>query len=887
MTFLVRFLLFLYPRAFRLEYGDRIVSLIRRRVREAGRQRGRRAAARVWMHNVSDLAGGAWHEHRLERRGRPSTQHASGDNMMVTLLQDIRYSLRMMRRRPGFTAAVLLTLTLGIGTSTTVFSVADTLMFRELPYPDAHKVVTIWRTNLADGIPREDVSPADFIDWRERAESFETIAAADPYSMDLTSDGPPETLYAVLVTDGFFDVLGIQPRLGRLFRSDDYRAEAGNVVVLTHGLWQRRFGLAPDIVGRTLTLDGTPRVVIGVLPEEFDLGLLPAAGERGVWAPRPWEGWEQNTRGSAWWNVIARVKENVSVEQAQDEMDRVSAALASEYPTTNENTGATVVPLRDHLVGAARPALLMLLGAVGLVLLIACANVANLLLARGADRESEFVIRAALGAERGRLVRQLLVESLVLALLGAGLGFAFSFWGLAFVKGMTPGDIPRIDEVAVDLRVLASALSISVLAAVVFGLVPATQFSRPRIRDALSEGRSTEGNRRQRLRATLIVVEMALAVALLVGAGLLLRSFSTLLQVDPGFQRENLLAFQVFAYHDDDDTAIHRINFFSETIERIEALPMVESVGAVSAAPFLEADLAIRRAFTIEDLPVPSPGQEPQAYVAYATEGYFHTVSIPLLAGRLFTSFDRIGSPPVALVNETLQRRYWPNGDVPGKMVRVGDSNPIEIVGVVGDVRHEGLDAEPRPELFFSHRQAGAGGMTYFVRTLGNPASTIESVQREIWAVEPLQAFYRVATMNELFSNTLKPRRFITMLLSGFAGMALLMASIGIYGVISFYVSSRTHELGVRMALGATRSEIIGSVVRHGLSLTGIGLVIGLAGAWFATRSISGFLYGVAPADVITFVSAGVVIVLVSVLASYIPARRVTQVDPVTALRSE
>jgi putative ABC transport system permease protein len=809
------------------------------------------------------------------------------------MLTDLRQTIRSLMHRPGFTAVAVVTLALGIGGTTAIFSLVDTLMLRELPYPDADRVMTLWQDNAKDGIPRDELSPANFFDWRERNRAFEVMAAADPFSFDLTGDGPPETLFGVLVTEGFFDVLRVRPHLGRTFLPEDHAPGSGTTVMLTFQLWQRRFGGDPGLVGGALRLDGEPAVVVGVLPPEFELGMLPTAGERGVWGARTMQGWESQARGSVWWNAIGRLKPGVTREMGEADLDRVSAELAREYPGTNEGIGAAVVPLHEHLVGSARTALLVLLGAVVAVLLIACVNVANLLLVRGAEREGELALRSALGADRGRLVHQLLGESVVLASLGGAAGVVIAFWGVDVVKRLGPGDIPRLDAVTVDVRVLLFTLGLTLATAVLFGLLPAIQSSRPRLRDALQEARATVGRGRRRLRNAFVVAETALALMLLIGAALLTRSFVSLIKVDPGFAKDNLLALQVF-YWNNEDTYEDRIRFFDETVRRIEALPGVQSAGAVSAAPFLEANIGIRRAIVVEGAPEPRPGEEPQVYVTVATPGYFGTVGVPLLRGRPLTDRDDLGAPGVALIIEEMWRRHWPNQDPVGRTFRLGagppvgtDSTSIEIVGVVGDVRHEGFDSPPRPEAFFAQAQAGFGSMTYFVRTAARPAPMIETVKQEIWALAPLQTFYRTATVDELVSRTLAPRRFVLVLLGAFAAMALVMAAVGIYGVMSYAVNRRTHEVGIRMALGADHRSVLRMVVGQGMALTMAGVAVGLVAAFAGTRLMTSLLFNVPPRDTIAFSLGVAVLAGAAFLASYVPARRATRVDPMEALRSE
>lgn len=814
----------------------------------------------------------------------------SEEHPMDLLLQDLRYALRALRRSPGFASVAILTLALGIGATTAIFSVVDKLMLRPLPYAEADRIVTIWQNNTRDGVPRDEVAPANFFDWRERATAFSVVAAADPYAYSLlNADGRPETVFAVQVTEGFFEALGVEAYRGRFFAPEHHQPGAGGSAVLTHGFWQRRFGGDPAIVGSTIPLDGEPFVVLGVLPPEFEPGLLrDVPGERSIWVARQEEGWERQARStSGWWNVIARLEPGVSLDRARADMDRVARALAAEYPDTNEGVGATVVPLRDHLVSQARTALLVLMGAVGFVLLIACANVANLLVARATDRERDLAVRFALGADRRRLVGLLLTESLLIGLLGGAAGVAIAYGGVDVIRAIAPADVPRIETVGVDLRILGFALAVSLLAPLAFGLVPAVQAARSDLESVLKSARTTL--REGRLRAGLIVGEIALALTLLIGAGLLLRSFAAILRIDPGFRTENVAALQVFAW-DQNPTFEDRVRFFDETLRRIEALPGVTSAGAVGAGPFFAEDISTRGTLYVEGRPPARPGEEAEIFVNWATPGYFRTLAIPLLRGRVFEASDRRDAPRVAVINEALRRRYWPAADPVGARVRLGGDDEqltAEIVGVVGDVRSRQLDVPPRPELYLAQAQVGSGGMTFFVATRGDAAALIEAVKREIWAVEPLQDFYQTATIEALISRTLVARRFSLALLGAFAGLALLLAAVGVYGVVSFNVNRRTHELGVRMALGACRAEISRIVLRQAMTMTLGGIALGLLGALAMARALTTLLYDVAPWDGWAFAGAGSLLAAAALLASYIPARRATRVDPVTALRAE
>jgi putative ABC transport system permease protein len=806
---------------------------------------------------------------------------------MDTLIQDLRFAVRALAKTPGFTLVAGLTLALGIGATTTIFSVVDHLMLRNLPYADAERVVTLWQVNTRLGVAREDVSPANYIDWKDRSRSFSAMGAVQPYSFDLIGEGRPQVVLANLVTEGFFEALGVQPLAGRLPQPGDFRLEAGPVAVVGWGLWQRRFGGDSHLIGRTILLDGRPTTVIGILPRDLDLGLGYSYARRELWVPRPMEGWERTARTSAWWTVVGRLAPSVSLTQAQADMNRVAGSLALDYPTSNRGVGVEVVTLREHLVGTARPTLLLLLAGVGLVLLVACVNVANLLLARGAARGREIAVRAAMGASRGRLASQLLTESAVLAVVGTAVGVALAFWAVEVVKALAPGEIPRFETVTVNIRVLSFAAALAACTALLFGLAPALRLSRPDIGDIMAEGRMTASRGRVRARHGLIVAETALALSLLIGAGLLLRSFSVLVGVDPGFQRDHLLALQVF-YYEEGHTEVQRAAFFDRTLRSISGLPGVRSAGAVSAAPFLAANLDIRRTFRLRDEPLPRSGEEPQTYVSTATPGYFATMGIPLLRGRLFDDHDRFDTPPVAVINEMLRRQRFGDRDPVGRVVVMeGSPQPYTIIGVVGDVRHTGLDADPRPELFFAEGQSGNGSMTYFVRAAGDPGSLIPAIQQLIWDEAPHQTFYQVGTVNALISTTLAGRRFALFLVGAFAVVALAMAAIGIYGVISVAVAQRTREVGIRLALGATRRAVVQMILGHGLRLAAWGAAIGVTGAVLATPLMHDLLFAVSPRDALAFGAAVIVLLAAAVVACWLPAYRATKVDPMVALRTE
>jgi putative ABC transport system permease protein len=805
---------------------------------------------------------------------------------METLWQDLQYGFRVLKRKPAFTLVAIITLALGIGANTAIFSVVNRLLLSQLPYKEPDQIITLWERVSDAGAKKQKVAPANFLDWRERNQVFDEMAAVYPYGFDYTGGTEPETLRSWLVSEGFFEIFGVRALYGRTFDPEEYKVGNPRVVVIGYGLWQRRFGADPNLVGQTLQLDGEPYTVVGILPPEFRF-----LDEKQMWAPKIFGDQDRRQRTGGYIDVVARLKQGATIEQASDEMNSIAAGLATEYPRTNQDTGVQLVPLPEQLVGHVRPALLVLLGAVGLVLVIACANVANLLLARGAERQKELAIRAALGAGRIRLVRQLLTESVTLALLGGIGGILLASWGIDAILALSPANLPRMDEVRIDGRVIGFAFAASMLTALAFGLAPAIQFSRPELQQFLKEGgrTSTPGFGRRRLRHALVVSEIAIALMLLVGAGLLVRSFIRLLQVDPGFTPDNVLSLQVFIW-DKYQTPERRTAFFDEAFTRLSSLPGVQAVGAVTALPFNNEDtIDVDTTFTIDGSPT-DPGRQLTASSTVASIDYFKVMSIPIARGRSFNEFDRAGSPPVVLINEAMASRYWPDEDPVGKRITVGSfGRPMsrEIIGVVGNVRHTGLDSDPRPEFFVPHLQNPFGGMAIVVRATSDPDQLLTAAKDQIRAIYKDQPFYSINTMDALVTKSLGERRFNLLLLCAFAAIALLLAGIGIYGLISFSISQRTHEIGVRMALGAKTRDIIGMVLGEGIALSLVGVGVGLVGALLLTRFLKSLLFGVTPTDPVTFVIISVSLIALALVASYLPARRATRVDPMVALRYE
>lgn len=812
---------------------------------------------------------------------------------MRNLWQDVRYSTRMLLKRPAYSLIAVITLALGIGANAAIFSIINNVLLRSLPYEEPDRIVTLWENNTKESIARDDVSPANFLDWRERQQVFSEIAFANPNSLDYVGGEEPEVIRAASVSKGFFQVFGAGALYGRTFLPEEYEAGKNQVVMLSHGVWQRRFGGDKNIVGRTLTLDGQPTTVVGVMPPSFRLYLFDREEE--MWSPQvPSEAMKQQ-RKATYLKVVARLKADVSLAQARADLNNIAAQLAQENPNTNQGIGVTAITLPEHLKGKWRRALLILFAAVGLVLLIACANVANLSLARGCEREREFSIRAAIGAGRSRIVRQLLIESLLLAVLGCGGGLLLAVWGVDLIVAFNPGDIPRIDQVSLDRLTLAFVAIVGFLTTLIFGLAPALQLSKQDLQSCLKETgqTATATKARHRLRNMFVVTQIALAFVLLVGAGLVLRSFVSLLRVDPGFAADRVVAIQAFIW-DRYNKPEQREAYTRETLEKIESLPGVEAAGVTTAIPLLESSQTSSLPFAVEGKPPEPLGQEPVAQFTIASANYFPAIGARLLKGRLFNQFDAQDTTQVALINDTMAKRNWP-GENPvgakftlkrgGRDARGGTT--LEVVGVVTDQRQDGLEKTPRQEFFVPYAQAPSGSTIFVVRTRGDPNALLQALKARIWESNNTQPFYAVTTMDQLVSNSLKARRFNLMLLGALAVLALTLASVGIYGVISFTTGQRTHEIGVRMALGAQTKDILKLVVGEGMALILVGVAIGVVASFALMRSLSSLLFNISPSDPITFVFISLLLTAVALTACYFPARRASRVDPLVALRYE
>jgi len=807
--------------------------------------------------------------------------------------EDLKYGLRVLARRPGFTLVAALTLALGIGATTAIFSVVNAVLLRPLPFADPDRLVVA----LHDGA--NPVSPADFADWRDQSQVLSDLTAVEIWGPYLAGPDRREQMGAVRATAGLFDMLGTAPLLGRTFQAGEDRPGAAPVVVLSHGLWQRRFGGDTGIVGQRLALDGVSYEVIGVMPPEFQFPLFWAMKAE-MWGPLALAD-RTGARASRSLRVFGRLKPGVTLGQAQAEMGAIARRLAEAYPRTNAGLGVTVLPLHQKVVGGVRPLLLVLLGAVGCVLLISCVNVANLLLVRASGRNREMAVRQALGASRLRLARQMLTESLLLSGLGGAAGLALAFWATQALTANLPAEtLPRQQAIGLDGRALAFTTLMALLTGLVFGLAPALQAGRADLNSGLKEGGrdAAGGGRARRVRSLLVVAEVALALVLLIGAGLMIRSFAQLQRVDPGFDPSNLLTMTVSVTGSQHAEGPRRAAFFGELLDRVRALPGAESASAINHLP-LGGDVWGTR-FTIEGRPAPAPGEVPGATFRVTRPDYFRVMRIPLRAGRDFTEQDDERAPGVAIVNETLARLHWPGEDALGRRIKLGspeaDGRWLTVVGVAKDVKQAEWAAAPRAELYQPYLQAAeylrrpaphVSYLTLVVRAAGDPMRLAPAVEREVRALDKDAPVAEVATMESVIARKMWQPRLSMFLLGSFAALAVALAAVGIYGVMSYAVAQRTHELGLRMALGAEPRRVLRLVLAQGLKLALAGVGLGLLSAYALTRVMGSLLYGVSATDPVTFAGVAVLLALVALLACYVPALRATRVDPLVALRHE
>jgi putative ABC transport system permease protein len=802
---------------------------------------------------------------------------------MGDLIQDLRYGVRLLLRSPGFALAAIVSLALGIGANTAIFSVVNTVLLRPLPYPDVDRVMMVWDSNPSRGWEQFSVSPGNFVDWQARQTVFDALVALRTRAMVLTGHDEPERLSGLMATAQFFELTGAPPILGRAFTGRDFEAGAAPVVVLTDALWKRRFGGSKEILGSPLTLGDESCTVIGVLPPGAS---LPTGAE--LLAPLVLTADERQRHGAHYLLAMGRLRSGITPATAATAMRDLARQIEAEHKDSNAGWTVRLVPLYEEVVGGVRPALLVLALAVGVVLLIACANVANLLLARAAARRGEIAVRAALGAGRGRLVRQLLTESLLLALLGGAFGLLLGTWAVDLIKAMQPGTLPRVQSLAVDGWVLLFTLFVSMLTGLLFGAAPGLLLSRASLQGTLQQGgRGVRGRMSRRMRGVLVAAQVAMSLVLLIAAGLQIRSLARLLAVEPGFDPSNVLTLKLSLpdrrYPDDARQAA----FYDRAVADLAALPGVVSAAAVSGVPISDDDLIF--SFTIEGRPPAPPEEERSANWYAVSPDYFKTLRIPLVRGRLFTADDAATTPRVALINETMARRIFPGQDPLGQHLRMGVDGTVtrEIVGVVGDVRHYGLDQPVTLQMYEPCAQRPWSAMTVLLRAAARPDTLAPAARRAILAIDSAQPVSEVRTLQAIVDLSTAQRRFTLVLLTLFALVALVLASVGLYGVVAYSVNQRTHEIGVRMALGAQRREILALVLRQGMGMTLWGLLAGLLGAAALARVMSGLLFGVSARDPLTFAATVLILATVALGATYVPARRATRVEPTSALRYE
>jgi putative ABC transport system permease protein len=816
---------------------------------------------------------------------------------MASFATDLRYAFRSLAKTPGTTTLIILALALGIGVNTAIFSLVNIVILRPLPYEKPDRLVAIWQSASAHGLDRVPVGVGDFYYWKEHGRTFEDIALFREFTLNVTGSGNPESIKSAEVTESFFDLLGVHTVLGRTFNAEDDRAGAEPVAVLSHELWQRMYNGDLGAIGRKIILDDESHTVVGVLPPRL---RMPGIGEFEVLVPTAFSDESRQIQLRFQHSAVGRLKPGASVEQARTDLQAMSKAVQEGFPQMREGIGVDLRPFREEVVGDVRPMLLVLLGAVSFVLLIACANAANLLLARAIGRSREVAVRSALGAGRLQLIRQFLTESVVLSLLGGALGLVVASLLISILIALGPGNLPQIADVGLDPLALLFTLGISLLTGILFGVMPAVQLSRVSFSDTLKEsaGSVVVGKRSQKLRGILVVSEVALALILLIGAGLMMRSMFLLQQVDPGFRPDRLLALELSLpsakYPEDSDQKA----FFHQAVERLAEVPQVGGAGAVSELPF--SDSVGKELITLEGRPVRTMEDVPASDFRQVSPRYMETMGIPLRRGRGFQAQDHADSPPVALVNEAFARELFPDQDVIGKRFRVGvpaSLNPdggeegpwFTIVGVVGNVLHTTLKEPPLPEIYALHQQLSKARDTMFVvlRTTGDPASISDSVRKAVWELDPNLPIASLSTMEDLMSKSTSQTRFTFLLLAFFASAALILAILGIYGVMSYFVSQRTHEIGLRMALGAERGNVLLLIVRQGIVLAACGLAIGLLAASFLSGLITSQLYGIGAHDTATFVGISLLLLLAALLSAGLPALRATRIEPMIALRSE
>lgn len=801
---------------------------------------------------------------------------------MSHALADFRYALRALRRQPTFVLIAVLTLTLGIGANTAIFSVVKTVLLNPLPYDDPEQIVVLWEINPDGGL--DQVSIPTFLDWQRESQHLESVAAYRQVDVSYAGGDEPRDVPALRATPELFDVLSAGARVGRTFVAEEATVGADRVVVLSHRFWEESLGGREGLIGTTLVLGGDAHSIVGIMPPGFE---FPTATEVELWTPLAFDPNDAHgrSRRSRSLMVVGRMNPDASAGRTQQEMTVLADRIATEYASTNEGWGVRVVAAHEQLVSASRPALLVLMGAVGFLLLIVCANMANLLLARLSSRGREMAVRGALGASRWELARPVLAESLILAGTGGVLGAAVAFGGLRLLTALPEGQLPRMDQVRLDGGVLLFTIVLSIAVAVVFGLLPALHASRSRLREQLTESTgATGGLGARRMLSTLVVVEVALALVLLVGAGLMTRSFSRLLEVNPGFDPSNVITAQVMLPASKYPERHQRVQFFEAVVARLRGTPGVEAASAVSNLPMQSVGVTFVLPFNVEGQPPPE-NEDPRADVRMASPGFFETLRVPLRQGRFLDERDTADSPRTMVINETMARRYFPDSDPIGQVIE----NPhgrAEVVGVVADIRYQGLDSEPKKQVYEPLSQNSVNSMALVARTERDASRLAGTLQREIWAVDAQQPIYDLSTLDQLLARAVFLPRLSTTLLSAFAICALLLAALGIYGVLSYTVTQRTREIGLRTALGAESGRTIALVVGNSMLLIAVGVATGLLAAGILARSMAGVLFGISPFDAVSFTVAAVVLIGAGLAASLIPARRAALVDPMVALRN-
>ena len=819
-------------------------------------------------------------------------------NWLEDFWQDLRFAVRMLRRTPGFAAVVVLTLALGIGANSAIFSVIDGILLQPLPYGDPDRLVIVWENNLRRSNPHNVVSPPNFLDWQAQNHVFSGMSYVSDLRGNLTGSGEPEQIVAEYVSANFFSVLGVNPVLGPGFTPENGEDGKDRVVALSYGLWKRRFGADPEIVGKTIELNGKVLTIVGVMPQNFSFFIKQGtlSGEK----PELWSPWvlpaayHHRKDIGRFMTVVARLQSGITTARAQTEMTAIATRLATEYPDFDANWGASVVGLREQISGDLRPALLLLLGAVGFVLLIACANVSSLLLARAAGREREIGIRTAIGASRWRLARQLLTESILLALIGGGAGIALAVWGTNLLLAASPSNLLDMEKVPLDWRVLSFACGVTLFAGLLFGFLPSYISARGAIAETLKEGgrSASAGRHRRTIRSAFVVAQIGMALVLLAGSGLLLRSFNLLVRVDPGFDARNLLTFTVTlpsAKYGADPAVLA---FFRQLVERVSKIPGVRSATMESYPPM--SGLGAATSVHILSQPAQAPSELPSAAVRVVGPDYLRTMGIPLHTGREFSATELAEMRHVALVNQSFVDKYFSEVNPLGQKVAVhmkseaeSEGQPSEIIGVVGDVRLIGLDTPAEPTVYWPHPELVYSRMTILARTSGDPMAIVSSARNELHQMDANEPMASVVTAEQLLSHSFSRSRFTTIVLGVFAGAALVLAAVGIYGVVAYTVAQRTSEIGIRVAMGAQRHDVLRLILAQGGRLIVSGIALGIAAGLLITRLMAGLLYGISATDPLTFAAVALLLMAVALLACYVPARRAMGVDPLIALRYE